>query len=108
MQIRASTRDRPRPLYFCTALNLGLHKARGQPCILDYMLPPASPLPVRNWIRRLLLLPPPPATAASVHRICSTLEGDESLCVLAGRQQYRSTAEPQPASHLAMNEIVPL
>ncbi|KAI3431602.1 hypothetical protein D9Q98_004652 [Chlorella vulgaris] len=80
--IRASTRDRPRPLYFCTALNLGLHKARGQPCILDYMLPPASPLPVRNWIRRLLLLPPPPATAASVHRICSTLEGmRESLPV---------------------------
>ena len=39
LQIRASTRDRPRPLYYCTALNLGLHKARGQPCLLDYLLP---------------------------------------------------------------------
>ncbi|PSC67590.1 mitochondrial-targeted muts 1, partial [Micractinium conductrix] len=73
--IRASARDRPRPLYHSTALNLGLHKARGQPCLLDYLLPPASPLPARRWLRRLLLLPPPPATAVAIHRACAILAG---------------------------------
>ena len=74
IQIRASSADRPRPLYYSTALNLGLHKARGQPCLLDSLLPPASPLPARRWLRRLLLLPPPPATAVAVHRACAVLQ----------------------------------
>ncbi|PRW39283.1 mitochondrial-targeted muts 1 [Chlorella sorokiniana] len=78
--IRASTRDRPRPLYYCTALNLGLHKARGQPCLLDYLLPQGSQLPLRRWMRRLLLLPPGPATAVALHRVCEILAGlSESL-----------------------------
>ncbi|KAL4438720.1 hypothetical protein ABPG77_006324 [Micractinium sp. CCAP 211/92] len=73
--IRSSTRDRPRPLYYSTALNLGLHRARGQPCLLDYMLPSnTSPqLPARRWLRRLLLLPPPPATAVAIRCVCATL-----------------------------------
>ncbi|KAL4440153.1 hypothetical protein ABPG75_003154 [Micractinium tetrahymenae] len=77
--IRSSTRDRPRPLYYSTALNLGLHRARGQPCLLDYMLPSnTSPqLPARRWLRRLLLLPPPPAMAVAIRRICAILAGLE-------------------------------
>ncbi|EFN52896.1 hypothetical protein CHLNCDRAFT_138439 [Chlorella variabilis] len=71
--IRASTKDRPRPLYYSTALNLGLHKARGQPCLVDYLLPDGTPLPARRWMRRLLLLPPPATTAAAVHRVCRIL-----------------------------------
>ena len=57
LQIRASSADRPRPLYYSTALNLGLHRARGQPCLLDYLLPPASPLPARRWLRRRYTVP---------------------------------------------------
>lgn len=75
VQIRASTKDRPRPLYYSTALNLGLHKARGQPCLVDYLLPDGTPLPARRWMRRLLLLPPPATTAAAVHRVCRILAG---------------------------------
>ena len=81
-QIRASARDRPRPLYHSTALNLGLHKARGQPCLLDYLLPPASPLPARRWLRRLLLLPPPPATAVAIHRACAILAGESGQLLM--------------------------
>ena len=84
LQIRASSADRPRPLYYSTALNLGLHRARGQPCLLDYLLPPASPLPARRWLRRLLLLPPPPATAAAVHRACRILSGGLQLSACVG------------------------
>lgn len=81
LQIRASTRDRPRPLYYCTALNLGLHKARGQPCLLDYLLP---------QVRRL------------VYNI-GTCEG---LCVRYGCA--RTTSKQEPAYRKLSAYVKPL
>lgn len=64
---------RPRPLYHSTASNLGLHKTRGVPNLLDYCLPQGSPLTSRRWMRKLLLLPPPPSVAAAIHAACRSL-----------------------------------
>ncbi|KAL6770905.1 MSH1 [Auxenochlorella protothecoides x Auxenochlorella symbiontica] len=70
---RSIASDRPRPLYFSSAVNLGLHKSRGVPPLLDCVLGPGAPLPSRRWLRRLLLLPPPPAVGLAVHRACTAL-----------------------------------
>ena len=66
----ASPTTRPRPLYFSTASNLGLHKTRGVPSLLDYVLPARAPLASRRWLRSLLLMPPAPATAVAIHAAC--------------------------------------
>lgn len=65
---------RPRPLYHSTASNLGLHKTRGVPNLLDYCLPQGSPLTSRRWMRKLLLLPPPPSVASAIHEACRGLQ----------------------------------
>lgn len=67
---------RPRPLYFSTASNLGLHKTRGVPSLLDYALPSGAPLAVRRWLRSWLLMPPPPSVALSIHAACKELWKD--------------------------------
>ena len=70
----ASTKTRPRPLYFSTASNLGLHKTRGVPSLIDYALPTGAPLTARRWLRKLLLLPPPPAVSIAIHAACAELQ----------------------------------
>lgn len=69
----ASPTTRPRPLYFSTASNLGLHKTRGVPSLLDYVLPARAPLASRRWLRTLLLMPPAPATALAIHSACKEM-----------------------------------
>jgi hypothetical protein len=64
---------RPRPLYYSTAANLGLHKTRGVPSLLDNLLPASAPLTCRRWLTRLLLLPPDPVTGHAVHEACRAL-----------------------------------
>ncbi|KAL4544776.1 hypothetical protein Ndes2526B_g00720 [Nannochloris sp. 'desiccata'] len=70
----ASPKTRPRPLYFSTASNLGLHKTRGVPSLIDYALPAGAPLTVRRWFRKLLLLPPPPTVSLAIHAACAELQ----------------------------------
>lgn len=69
----ASPRSRPRPLYYSTAINLGLHKSRGVPSLLDSMIPPGAPLTARRWLRKLLLLPPTPAVGHAIQAACRSL-----------------------------------
>ena len=49
-QVRNQVSDRPKPLYYSTASQLGFHKTRGVPGLLDALLPPtgnaALPTPV--------------------------------------------------------------
>eukprot|EP00887_Chlorella_sp_A99_P001624 scaffold8.g1624.t1 len=73
--------SRPRPLYHSTACNLGLHKTRGVPSLLDATLPSGEllyrvPLASRRWMRNLLLLPPPPAVGLALNKACGLLAGD--------------------------------
>lgn len=70
---RARAGERPRPLYHSSAVNLGLHKARGVPPLLDSVVGAGAPLPSRRWLRRLLLLPPPPTVGLAIHRACREL-----------------------------------
>lgn len=70
----ASPKTRPRPLYYASASNLGLHKTRGVPSLIDYALPAGAPLTSRRWLRRLLLLPPPPAVGLAIHAACAALQ----------------------------------
>jgi hypothetical protein len=70
----ASPKTRPRPLYFSTASNLGLHKTRGVPSLIDYALPAGAPLTARRWLRKLLLLPPPPNVSLAIHAACAALQ----------------------------------
>lgn len=65
--------DRPRPLYYSTATNLGLHTTKGVPSLLDAMLPPTAPLASRRWLRGVLLLPPSRHIAAAIHQACQSL-----------------------------------
>jgi hypothetical protein len=65
--------DRPRPLYYSTATNLGLHTTKGVPSLLDAMLPPTAPLASRRWLRGVLLLPPSRHIAAAIHQACRSL-----------------------------------
>lgn len=69
----SSPKVRPRPLYFSTASNLGLHKTRGVPSILDFMLPSGAPLSARRWMRSLLLMPPSGPVALAIHTVCREL-----------------------------------
>ena len=69
----STPKTRPRPLYFSTASNLGLHKTRGVPSLLDYALPAGAPLAARRWLRSLLLMPPEPQVAMSLHGACREL-----------------------------------
>jgi hypothetical protein len=41
-QVRTEVNDRPKPLYFSTASQLGFHKTRGVPALLDALLPPSG------------------------------------------------------------------
>jgi DNA mismatch repair ATPase MutS len=72
----SSPSTRPRPLYFSTASNLGLHKTRGVPSLLDYALPSGAPLAARRWLRSLLLMPPAPHVSVALHQACAELWGD--------------------------------
>ena len=72
----SSPNTRPRPLYFSTASNLGLHKTRGVPSLLDYALPSGAPLAARRWLRSLLLMPPSPHVSIALHGACKELWGD--------------------------------
>lgn len=69
----ATPSSRPRPLYYSTALNLGLHRARGIPSLLDSMIPAGAPLTARRWLRKLLLLPPPPTVGQAIQAACHAL-----------------------------------
>ena len=72
--IKLSVR-RPKPLFQCTASQLGIHKTRGVPSLLDALLPASAPLIVHRWLRHLLLLPPPPPVAAAICAACHLLAG---------------------------------
>lgn len=72
----SSPNTRPRPLYFSTASNLGLHKTRGVPSLLDYALPSGAPLAARRWLRSLLLMPPAPHVSIALHKACQELWKD--------------------------------
>ena len=43
-QVRNQVSDRPKPLYYSTASQLGFHKTRGVPGLLDALLPPTGKL----------------------------------------------------------------
>jgi len=73
----ASPKSRPRPLYFSTASNLGLHKTRGVPSLIDYALQDGAPLTSRRWLRKLLLLPPPPKVSVAIHAACAELQNTD-------------------------------
>lgn len=49
--MRTEGSDRPKPLYYSTASQLGFHKTRGVPGLLDALLPPTG-----NTAFQLLLL----------------------------------------------------
>ena len=56
----------------CTATQLGIHRARGMPSLVDACLPERGGPGVapRRWLSRWLLLPPPPAVAGAVRVAC--------------------------------------
>lgn len=93
-QIRASTRDRPRPLYYCTALNLGLHKARGQPCLLDYLLPQVGGHEGVDWGAGRRQLPHRCTTASWAADLAKSLPQPQ----LTVRVKLPPLLHPQPAS----------
>jgi len=76
-QVRPKDVKRPKPLYACTAGQLGLHTTRYIPSLLDAMLPPAAHRSSRLYLEDLLLLPPPPDVAASIREACRQLSGLE-------------------------------
>ncbi len=41
-QVRNQVTNRPKPLYYSTASQLGFHKTRGVPGLLDALLPPTG------------------------------------------------------------------
>ena len=70
----------------CTASQLGIHRQRGAPSLLDALLPStyssstttgttsrSVPLASRRWLERLLLLPPPPPVAGEIRRALEVL-----------------------------------
>ena len=83
-------------VYLCTASQLGIHRQRGVPSLLDALLPSSSyassisssgssttalrsvPLASRRWLERLLLMPPAPEVARDVRRALEVL-GSPSL-----------------------------
>ena len=67
---------RPKPLYACTAGQLGLHTTRGIPSLLDAMLPAGAHRSSRRYLKDLLLLPPPPHVAASIRSACTALRSE--------------------------------
>ncbi|KAK9829858.1 hypothetical protein WJX72_008283 [[Myrmecia] bisecta] len=75
--IRSRATDRPKPLYYSTAGQLGLHKTSGAVSLLDRLVPDNTPLVTKSWLRQLLLHPPPPHVAAAIHDACQILSGLE-------------------------------
>ncbi len=73
---RTAGAKRPKPLYACTAGQLGLHTTRGIPSLLDAMLPAGAHRSSRLYLKDLLLLPPPPHVAASIRSACNTLRSE--------------------------------
>ncbi|KAK9867742.1 hypothetical protein WJX84_006840, partial [Apatococcus fuscideae] len=71
--VKSSAQDRPKPLFLSTAQQLGIHRTRGIPSLLDSLLSPEASLASRHWLKRLLLLPPPTAVAHSIARACQFL-----------------------------------
>lgn len=65
--------ERPRPLYYSTATNVGLHKTRGVPSLLDAVLPAGVPLPSRRWLKDVLLRPPSPDIRQAIYAACESL-----------------------------------
>lgn len=75
--MREGADGRPKPLYFSSACQLGFHRTRGVPSILDALLPPSgAPAACRKYLRRLLLLPPPPGVGAAIRTACRLLGGE--------------------------------
>ncbi|BDA51431.1 probable DNA mismatch repair protein MutS at C-terminar half [Coccomyxa sp. Obi] len=74
-RIAAKPGERPKPLYHSTASQLGLHKTKGIPNLLDFVLPRNAPQGARRWMQRLLLLPPSPEVAAALWKACSFFSG---------------------------------
>ncbi|EIE20036.1 hypothetical protein COCSUDRAFT_58259 [Coccomyxa subellipsoidea C-169] len=72
-RIAARPGERPKPLYHSTASQMGLHKTKGIPNLLDYVLPRNAPQGARRWLQRLLLLPPTPGVAAASWQACNFL-----------------------------------
>jgi hypothetical protein len=91
-QVRSGAGDKPKPLYMSTASQLGIHKTRGVPSLLDALLPGGSgaPLLTRRYMRRLLLLPPPPDVAACIHTACKLLSGEAVLFAGLGLRACRA------------------
>lgn len=83
VQVRPKDVKRPKPLYACTAGQLGLHTTRYIPSLLDAMLPPAAHRSSRLYLEDLLLLPPPPDVAASIREACRQLSGELSATYVA-------------------------
>ncbi|CAL8466240.1 g5776 [Coccomyxa elongata] len=72
-RIAAKPGERPKPLYHSTASQLGLHKTKSIPNLLDFVLPRNAPQGARRWMQRLLLLPPSPEVAAALWKACRFL-----------------------------------
>ncbi len=75
-QVKPRQEGRPKPLYACTAGQLGLHTTRGMPSLLDAVLPSSAYRSCRLYLEDLLLLPPPPDVAASIRAACRDLAGE--------------------------------
>lgn len=70
---------RAKPLFNCTASQLGMNQTRGIPSLLDATLPHGTPMLQRSYLRHLLHSPPPSEVAASIREACSILAGTDSL-----------------------------
>ena len=63
-------------MYYCTAMQLGIHQGvAGVPSLLHAALPRETSLLALRWARRTLLQPPPPDVGAALRTACRLFSG---------------------------------
>ena len=63
-------------MYYCTAMQLGIHAGvAGVPSLLHAALPRETSLLALRWARRTLLQPPPPDVGAALRTACRLFSG---------------------------------